>query len=127
MDVSENASGAPANRRRFARFPFSGRVHLYSSGAVFDTDLVDLSLRGALVRRPEAFTGKTGFHYRMELRLHGNLMIAMGVVVAHLEERQLGLRCERLDFDSFVHLKRLVELNLGDVRSLNRELAALDR
>lgn len=116
-----------ANRRRFTRFPFSGRVHLYSSGAVFETALIDLSLRGALVQRPEGFTGRPGFHYRMELRLHGNLMIAMGIVVAHMESQQLGLRCERLDFDSFVHLKRLVELNLGDVRLLNRELAALDR
>lgn len=113
------------NRRKFTRFPFAGKVRLYSSGNVWETDLVDLSLRGALVARPADFTGKTGFHYRMELCLHGNIMIAMGVVVAHIEPAQLGLRCERLDLDSFVHLKRLVELNLGDAEMLNRELGSL--
>ena len=125
MDTSDNAAAA-GNRRRFTRFPFVGQVRLYSSGAMWETQLIDLSLRGALVRRPADFSGRQGFHYRLELRLHGNLMIAMGVVVAHLEPEHLGLRCERLDFESFVHLKRLVELNLGDVAMLNRELAALD-
>ncbi len=34
-------------------------------------------------------------------------------------------RCEHIDIDSITHLKRLIELNLGDEALLHRELAHL--
>jgi hypothetical protein len=37
----------------------------------------------------------------------------------------VGLRCDRLDVDSMSHLRRLVELNLGDPALLERDLQSL--
>jgi hypothetical protein len=37
------------------------------------------------------------------------------------------LRCDSIDLDSITHLRRLVELNAGDPRELDRELAILIR
>ena len=45
--------------------------------------------------------------------------------IAHQDENILGLSCEKMDIDSVSHLKRLVELNLGDQDLLERELDSL--
>ena len=42
-----------------------------------------------------------------------------------IEGIYFGLICRNLDIDSATHLRRLVELNLGDPKLLERELSAL--
>ncbi|HXK57002.1 MAG TPA: PilZ domain-containing protein, partial [Gammaproteobacteria bacterium] len=37
----------------------------------------------------------------------------------------LGLRCVSIDMESIGHLRRLVELNLGDAELLHRDLESL--
>jgi hypothetical protein len=61
----------------------------------------------------------------IELEGTGGLAIAMDVTPIHLGENRLGFRCDRIDLASASHLRRLVELNLGDPALLERELAAL--
>lgn len=57
--------------------------------------------------------------------------IRMLAEVVHIEPASalapacVGLRCSSLDLDSATHLRRLVELNLGDPALLERELATL--
>jgi hypothetical protein len=51
----------------------------------------------------------------------------MDVSVAHVEDQHIGFRCEHIDLDSITHLRRLVELNVGDTDILYRELSALGR
>ena len=51
--------------------------------------------------------------------------IRMQGTVAHTEGLYLGLSCRNLDIDSATHLRRLVELNLGDPALLEREVSAL--
>jgi hypothetical protein len=45
--------------------------------------------------------------------------------VAHIEDDRVGVSCSHIDLDSAAHLRRLVELNLGDEAQLHRELQAL--
>ena len=45
--------------------------------------------------------------------------------VAHIDDKTIGFTCENIDLESISHLKRLVELNLGDKALLHRELASL--
>jgi len=47
------------------------------------------------------------------------------VVIRHIEENHIGLKCHSIDIDSITHLKRLVELNLADETLLHRELETL--
>jgi hypothetical protein len=112
-------------QRRFTRFQFDGQARIFSSTAMWETEVIDLSLRGVLMRRPDNFDGKTGNNYRIELRLAGSAIISMAVTLANQSADTLGLRAEHLDWNSFLHLKRLIELNLGDSDSLYRELSAL--
>jgi PilZ domain len=116
---------ADSTNRRYHRVPFDGQARLYSSTAMWDTEVVDLSLRGALVKKPDSWTGKAGMNLRLELRLPGMVVISMGVVAANVTETHIGLKAERLDFDSFSHLKRMIELNVGDADAISREIASL--
>lgn len=121
---------APADtssERRFARISLSTDVRLYSSSQVWETRILDLSLQGAQVTRPEGFNGRKDQNFRLEIRLQGTAVISMGVELARLEDDRLGFRAGRMDFDSFTHLKRLIELNLGDPEGLAAELTRLTR
>jgi hypothetical protein len=113
------------DRRRFSRFPVEGSVKLYSGTTMWSSQLIDMSLRGVLVERPEGWSGEIGSRYRLDLRLEGGVMIAMGVELSRLANGHLGFACQKIDLDSFARLKRLVELNLGNTELLNRELAVL--
>ena len=119
------ASSQGAERRRFHRFAFEGTVRLYSGTAMWETKLVDISLKGVLIERPADWNGKVGGSYRMDLRINHSVIISMGVTTAHIMPHRLGFKWEKIDLDSFSQLKRLVELNLGDPEILNRELSAL--
>ncbi len=121
------ASNSPSDseRRRFHRFDFEAQVRLYSGNRQWETELVDISLKGVLLRRPEDWTGTSGEVFRVEIHLEGGVVISMSVIAAHVNQDRIGFHCERIDMDSFSHLKRLIELNLGDPSLFTRELSAL--
>ncbi|MCX7556933.1 PilZ domain-containing protein [Xanthomonadaceae bacterium JHOS43] len=115
-----------AAQRRFHRFPVEGSARLYSGSAMWNTQLLDLSLSGVLVERPENWNGAVANRYRLDLRLEGGILISMGVELARIVEGVgLGFTCIKIDLGSFAQLKRLIELNLGNHRTLQHELSVL--
>ncbi len=118
-------NGNGNERRRFRRFPIAGSVRLYSGTQMWQTELIDLSLRGVLVTIPEGWNGQPGSRYRLDVRMEGGLMIGMGVELVRVRAHDLAFSCQKIDLDSFTRLKRLVELNVGNVDVLNRELSVL--
>jgi len=112
--------------RQFTRIPLQSQVHLIGASGDFYCTLLDISLRGVLIVRPGKWHANIGDHFRVELILnHSSIQIRMEVSVAHIEDEHVGFRCEHIDLDSITHLRRLVELNIGNTAILNRELAAL--
>lgn len=114
------------HNRRFHRIHFEGNAALSCDGVEHSVALVDLSLHGALVRvaDPESrfAPGDRGV---LCVPLAAELEIRMEVRVMRAEAGELGLVVELIDLESAQHLRRLVELNLGDDALLNRDLAAL--
>jgi hypothetical protein len=116
----------PPEQRRFARIPFDAMARLSNGAGVWHSQVVDTSLKGLLIRRPENWIAAIGEPFLLELILDNHdICIRMEVRVARLDETHVGLRCEHIDLDGIAHLRRLVELNLGDPALLERELAAL--
>lgn len=114
--------------RLFSRIPFEATVHITSVDGSWDCSLIDISLKGLLVKKPEGWDGVIDDPFLVELELTGSdASIRMDVSVAHVEDQHIGFRCEHIDLDSITHLRRLVELNVGDTDILNRELNALGR
>ena len=114
-----------ANRRLFWRAAFRSPVNLVGANSAGPAQLLDISLRGALVEVPGGWPGAIGERYRIELDLGEDAAIAMLAIVSHIENRKVGLRCESIDLDSITHLRRLVALISGDTAMLDRELSVL--
>jgi len=121
------ATSAPAEEKRhFTRIPMEGVVKIYGSNKKWETRLLDISLKGALLQRPEGYDGENGDNCSVEVVLDPHWAhIAMHGKVSHQTYGNIGFSCHHIDLDSISHLKRLVELNLGDESLLERELAEL--
>ena len=93
----------------------------------YDTRLLDVSLRGALVDLPVGLKPDVGHAYRLEIPLEdSDGMIAMEVAPAHQDAGRMGLTCFSIDMESMTHLRRMLELNLGDPNLIEQELRQLD-
>ena len=113
-------------QRRFRRIPFKAQAFISHGKDRWETQLLDISLKGALLTLPSAWKGAVGHRLDLELIIEdGALIMHMETEVAHIEQDHLGLRCLYIGLDSMAHLRRLVELNLGDADQLNREFHAL--
>lgn len=113
------------NRRQFWRAHFHSPVQLAAHGQISEADLYDISLKGALLKVPDGWTGKSGDRCQLRLNLAANATISMSATIAHVAGRRVGLHCDNIDVDSVTHLRRLVALNSGDPKLLDRELTAL--
>ena len=118
-------SDQPSDRRRFRRIAFDARTELKQNGQQWPVQLVDLSLRGLLVQKPEPWLGKSGEPFDVDIHLDAKTHVQMQVRLTHEDRGQLGFVCEHIDLDSISHLRRLIELNLGDEQELHRELGEL--
>ncbi|KAA8558275.1 PilZ domain-containing protein [Pseudomonas fluorescens] len=119
--MTEQAS----DRRRFRRIAFDAKTKLQQNGHEWPVQLVDLSLKGLLAQRPEDWKGNIKLPFTVDIRLDPEAHIKMQVELTHEANGQLGFVCTNIDLDSIKHLRRLIELNLGDQEELERELGAL--
>jgi len=123
--VAPSSDQADRPQRRFTRIPFEVPVTLRCADYSWESELVDISLHGALIKAPASLHDPSERQYQLSIHLDGGNSICMDVVVAHQEDNELGLRCIDIDVDSITHLRRLIELNLGEPELLERELSAL--
>ena len=114
------------NRRQYSRIAFQAPARLVLPVNACDVKVLDLSLKGALIRLPIDLGVSEGESAQLHVRLgETEDRISMKMRIAHVEGRYAGLLCEGIDLDSVTHLRRLVELNLGDSELLDRELSFL--
>jgi hypothetical protein len=115
-------------RRRFSRIPFHIEANLHSDndGNYTACEVIDISLNGLLIVKPKGWTANSSVHFNVELLLENTpTIIYMDTAVAHIDDTTVGFICKHIDLASISHIKRLVELNLGDDTLLQRELSAL--
>ena len=114
------------NRRVFARIPFNGKVTVAGERSHWTASLIDISMKGVLISRPMEWPDQAGDNYQLRINLSDNrVVITMDASLAHSSDECLGFCCEHIDLDSMTHLRRLLELNLGDEERINHELSAL--
>ncbi len=116
------------NIRQFTRILFSIKAELEVEDNTYPVSIHDISLNGALITAVDSETslkGKLGtLHFLLSDR---ESEVTMNIAVVHEEDHETGLQCNAIDIDSVTHLRRLVELNLGDSEQLNKELSQLSR
>lgn len=114
-----------AERRRFQRIAFDAGTEISQGDHRWKVALLDLSLQGLLVERPEHWEVVAGEPLQVRIYLGFDANVYMEADLAWEREGLLGFTCRHIDLDSISHLRRLVELNLGDETLLERELTLL--
>ena len=113
-------------RRDFSRIAIHRPAILDVKGRIYRCDLLDISLGGALLHLRGSASPAVGDPCMFAVGLDlGIAAVRMTGVIAHQEEGTVGVRCQEMDLDSVAHLRRMVEMNLGDEHLLERELGAL--
>ena len=123
MEEDDNKS----ERRVFSRIPFSGKVTVMQDDGQWVAELLDISMKGLLISRPGDWREHSGKEFQLKLSLddRNQFTIAMDASLVHANEECLGFCCDHIDLESMTHLRRLLELNIGDEDRINRELSAL--
>jgi len=117
-----------SRQRQFSRIPFKAEAHLHAAKGEMhmNCQVMDISLNGLLILHPIGWLGEIGESYQVDVLLdNAQVVIKMQADVAHIDPQRIGLHCHSIDLESISHLKRLIELNLGDEALLHRELAVL--
>jgi hypothetical protein len=112
-------------RRNFWRTIFHAPVLITAHKKEVYVQLLDISLKGALIETNDGWHANLGEECLLCLNLAPETTINMQAIVMHVEEPHIGLQCKSIDIDSITHLRRLVELNSGAPEILDRELRRL--
>ena len=116
------------HRRHFTRIHFDTDYRLSTSDGKdqWSGHVVDLSLHGMLIDRPANFSGSRGDDFLLELILSANdVVIKLEAQLAHAHDDLIGFECKHIDVESMTHLRRVLELNLGDPNLMEREIAEM--
>lgn len=114
------------DRRKFSRVPFKCQARLFLPDGEHVVDVLDLSLKGALIKPESPVFMLIGTPCVLNIRLDQfGAHIRMDATVVHHMAGFYGLACCEIDLDSVTHLRRLVELNLGDEALAEREFSLL--
>ncbi|HEY4079871.1 MAG TPA: PilZ domain-containing protein [Burkholderiaceae bacterium] len=113
-------------RRHFARVSFASGAELITTQVHLHVQVLDLSLKGALLQLPPDAGVASGAPCLLKLTLdQGETQISMAGELAHVVDGKAGMICRSIDIESITHLRRLIAMNTGDPTLLQRELAAL--
>ncbi len=119
--MSESAN----ERRRFQRVAFDAPTVIAQGERQWSAALHDISLKGLLIGTPRDWNGDPDQPFEVLIELGNEARVKMEVVLTRTQPQSLGFVCRHIDLESISHLRRLIELNLGDEQLLERELAAL--
>jgi len=115
-----------SEKRNFSRVPFIAEIELVNQGEAKTCRLLDISLKGVLVEAPPDWEGSMGDVFQLSLRLpNSDVNVLMEAGLVHQESGRLGFKWESIELNDFMHLRRLLELNLGDESLVEREINAL--
>ena len=115
-----------AERRRFSRIIYQVPAKASQDRLQLNGFVQDLSLHGVLLHCDDAllFNHSLPLHVSFQLN-DSDVVIQLEASIISTNNTSMRLRIEHLDIDSISHLKRLVELNVGDDELLHREIEHL--
>ena len=116
-------------RRTHVRFPFHANAILTLFPRYYDAKLVDISLRGALIKidKRSELRERVPCTLRV-LTQEGRQILEIAASTAHCaSEGMIGLELCNLTRGEESALQRIIEMNLGTKNLLNRDLCSLLR
>lgn len=110
-------------RRHFSRINFDGQCTVYYQQREYRAQLVDIGLSGIKIQASNElnFAVHESLHISISLTDSTACINLKASLVKH-EHDLLHFKIDHMDIHSSGHLRRLLELNLGDASLLKREL-----
>ncbi len=113
-------------RRQFSRVIYQVPTEISQGQVNVSGSVQDLSLHGLLVQCNESKQLSHDAPVQVSFKLeNSDINIQLEATIVSTINTSMRLRIEHLDIDSISHLKRLVELNVGDDELLYREIKHL--
>ncbi|MCG3730067.1 PilZ domain-containing protein [Vibrio cincinnatiensis] len=114
------------DRRRFFRILYQAPAMLRQGQAQLATCIQDLSLHGLLLWAVDEPNLDPSHPLEVEFTLpNSEITLTMTVSLVKQNERILHLKIDYIDIESIAHLKRIVELNVGNEALLHRDIEHL--
>ena len=87
-------------------------------------NLLDISLQGALIHGKGTIPLEKGNICALSIRLlDSEITLQFDVNLVHLEENKFGFRFIGEDTETMIHLRRLLELNIGSSEAIDKEIS----
>ncbi|WP_210473163.1 PilZ domain-containing protein [Vibrio crassostreae] len=113
-------------RRQFSRVIYQVPTEISQGQVNVSGSVQDLSLHGLLIQCNESKQLSHDTPVQVSFKLESSdINIQLEATIVSTINTSMRLRIEHLDIDSISHLKRLVELNVGDDELLYREIEHL--
>lgn len=119
-----------SDARKFLRTSFGVKGVITSEEKAYDFELINLSLKGALIHCPDS--EKLEMNKELDLSIHLNnseIEIRVEAMIVHREMREdqeyQGCKFISIDPESMIHLRRLLELNTTPEGEIEKELTFL--
>lgn len=113
-------------RRKFSRVVYQADVTLLQGNTQWDGSLIDLSLHGLLVELNHDCDAELNTELNVRFTLNeSDINIIAECELINKTNNTLRLCIHHIDIDSISHLKRLIELNVGNSDLLLRQLSEL--
>lgn len=113
-------------RRKFVRVKFLTEVEVVHFDNTYQAELIDLSLKGALIHAKNKIPMGIGNTCNIKIRLAAkDLALKFKAELIHQNGDNLGLKFLTQDIDTLIHLRRLLELNIFNHDIISKELASL--
>jgi len=112
-----------SEQRHFQRVPFTATILVEGPGGQHKGQLIDISLQGLLFDAPEQLPISIGDTCSLSIVLpSADQRLCFEGTLIHHSERRYGFRFVREEDETMIHLRRLLELNLGCGEEIDREI-----
>ena len=109
--------------RYFSRIKFAAHAQIECNKAIHKLELLDISLRGALLHSPTSLPVKIGTSCLLKIYLHAShITLTFHAELVHLNKKNLGLKFLDADIDTMTHLRNLLGYNTGNPDQITHEL-----
>lgn len=107
-------------KRARTRVPVHFDVNILLSDEVIRAEILNISLNGILCTSNPFFQNNAPC--KVIVSLSDNLQIVVDSKISRVGEKESAVSFISMDDESFVHLKRLVQYNVGDADRIDKEL-----
>lgn len=113
-----------SDKRRFSRIKCVEKSNVDTGSGSFEVDLLDISLKGALVEHPGDLHVRPGDGWKLSFRLNqSDIILQFEALVVHCRDNLAGVKFVEMDLDTMVHLRSLMEARTADPDQVRDELA----